>query len=69
MKEFAIFVTWRVGVDVYVKAETEKEALELAWKMSTRECVESGGDAWYVDDSFHVDEDSIEEMEDFVEEL
>lgn len=62
MKTYRVPVTWEVCSDYYIKANSEEEAIEIAYELPLPEYSE------YLTDSFKIDYDDISEEESLLDE-
>lgn len=59
MKTFQIPVAWRVCGNLFLKANSKEEAIQKAYGAGTTDAE----DVEYIDDSWHVQSDEVEEVE------
>ena len=62
MKKFKLPVYWEMSGSLIIEAESQEEAVKYAYSSQCR----LPDDGYYLDDSFEVEEDGIEELEDEV---
>lgn len=56
MPNYRLYVSWSIGADVAIEADTKEEAIEKADKMGLHEFNHD----FYIEDSFRVDEITVE---------